>query len=182
MTSGVALIGASAIALSPIVVAPQQVHLPAVPVSSVATTLTASANPISEWAQVLTAAFNNLSGLGQQVWADPAPILKQIIVNQLGYANTTATALGAAGNGFVTAVKALPDSFRQAAQLLAAGSINGGLDLAFTAMLQLVVQPGFALIGSGVLDIPGKVMQNITNVVKLAPTLLVSVGFRCSPR
>ena len=41
MTSGVALIGASAIALSPIVVAPQQVHLPEVPVSSLATTLTA---------------------------------------------------------------------------------------------------------------------------------------------
>lgn len=177
MASGVALIGASAIALSPIVVAPEQVHLPAVPVSSLATTLTASVNPINEWAQVLTAAFNNISALGQQVWADPTPILKQIIVNQLGYANTTATALGAAGNGFVTAVKALPDSLRQAAQLLAAGSINGGLDLAFTAMLQLVVQPGFALIGSGVLDIPGKVMQNITNVVKLAPTLLVTVGF-----
>lgn len=93
MTSGVALIGASAIALSPIVVAPQQVHLPAVPMSRLATTLTASVNPISEWAQVLTTTFNNISDLGQQVWADPAPILKQILINQLGYANTIATDL-----------------------------------------------------------------------------------------
>lgn len=176
MTSGVALIGASAIALSPIVVAPQQVHLPEVPVSSLATTLTASVNPISEWAKVLTTSFNNISALGQQVWADPAPILKQIVINQIGYANTIATGLGAAGNSFVTAVKALPPAFQQAAQQMAAGQIGGGLDLAFTAMLALVIQPGFALIGSGVLDIPGKVMQNITNVVKLAPTLLVSVG------
>ncbi|OBJ46540.1 hypothetical protein A5630_00800 [Mycolicibacterium mucogenicum] len=177
MTSGVALIGASAIALSPIVVAPQQVHLPAVPVSSVATTLTASANPISEWGKVLATSFNNISALGQQVWADPAPILKQIIANQIGYANVTAAALGAAGNSFVTAVQALPDSFRQAAQQLAAGHISNGLDLAFQGMLNLVVNPGFALLASGVLDIPGKVMQNITNVVKLGPAVLVSVGF-----
>lgn len=177
MTSGVALIGASAIALSPIVVAPQQVHLPAVPVSSLATTLTASVNPISEWGKVLATSFNNISALGQQVWADPAPILKQIIANQIGYANITAAALGAAGNSFVTAVQALPDSFRQAAQQLAAGHISNGLDLAFQGMLNLVVNPGFALLASGVLDIPGKVMQNITNVVKLGPAVLVSVGF-----
>ena len=177
MTSGVALIGASAIALSPIVVAPQQVHLPAIPVSSLATTLTASVNPISEWAKVLTTTFNNVSALGQQVWADPAPILKQIIINQLGYANTVATDLGAAGNSFVTAVKALPPAFQQAAQDLAAGHISGGLNTAFQAMLNLVISPGFALLQGQMLNIPGQVMQHITDVVKLGPAILVSAGF-----
>ncbi|KIU18906.1 hypothetical protein TL10_01375, partial [Mycolicibacterium llatzerense] len=172
-----ALIGASAIALSPIVVAPQQVHLPAIPVSSLATTLTASVNPISEWAKVLTTTFNNVSALGQQVWADPAPILKQIIINQLGYAHTIATDLGAAGNSFVTAVKALPPAFQQAAQQLAAGQISGGLNTAYTAMLNLVISPGFALLQGQMLNIPGQVMQHITDVVKLGPALLVGVGF-----
>ena len=177
MTSGVALIGASAIALSPIVVAPQQVHLPAVPVSSLATTLTASVNPITEWGKVLTASFNNISALGQQVWADPAPILKQIIINQIGYANTISTALGAAGNSFVTTVAALPPVLRQAAQELAAGQISGGLNTAFQALLNLVVNPGLALMQSPIFSIPGQVMQNVTNVVKLLPDVIVAAGF-----
>ncbi len=177
MTSGVALIGASAIALSPIVVAPQQVHLPVVPVSSVATTLTASVNPINEWVKVLTTSFNNISDLGGQVWADPAPILKQIIINQIGYANTIATDLGNAGKGFVTAVTALPPALRQAAQQLAAGQISGGLNTAFQAMLNLVISPGFALLQGQMLNIPGRVMQHITDVVKLGPAILVGAGF-----
>ncbi len=177
MTSGVALIGASAIALSPIVVAPQQVHLPAVPMSRLATTLTASVNPISEWAQVLTTTFNNISDLCQQVWADPAPILKQILINQLGYANTIATDLGAVGNGFVTAVTALPQAFQQAAQQLAAGQISAGINTAWGAVLNLVVNPGFALLQGQTLNIPGKVMQNVANVAKLLPDLIVGIGF-----
>ncbi len=176
MTNGVALIGASAIALSPLVVAPQQVHLPTVPVSSLATTLTASVNPISEWAQVLTTTFNNVSALGQQVWADPAPILKQIITNQLGYANTIAADLGNAGNSFVTAVTALPPALQQAAQQLAAGQISAGMQTAFNAVLALVINPGFALIQGQTLNIPGQILQNVTNVAKLAPTLLGTVG------
>ena len=177
MTSGVALIGASAIALSPIVVSPQQVHLPSVPVSSFATTLTASVNPINEWAQVLTTTFNNIADLGQQVWADPAPILKQILINQLGYANTTVSALSTAGSSLVTALQALPPAFGQAGQQLAAGDISGGINTAYQAVVSLVLQPGLALLTSGVLDIPGKIAQNITNVVKLAPGILIGVGF-----
>ncbi|MGX9670738.1 hypothetical protein [Mycobacterium sp. HM-7] len=177
MTSGVALIGASAIALSPIVVAPQQVHLPAVPVSSLATTLTSSVNPINEWGKVLTTTFNNISALGQQVWADPAPILKQIIINQIGYANTVSTALGAAGNSLVATVAALPPALRQAAQQLAAGQISGGLNTAFQALLNLVVNPGLALMQSPIFNIPGQVMQNMTNVAKLLPDVIVSAGF-----
>ncbi len=177
MTSGVALIGASAIALSPIVVSPQQVHLPSVPVSSFAATLTASVNPINEWAQVLTTTFNNIADLGQQVWADPAPILKQILINQLGYANTTVSALSTAGSSLVTALQALPPAFGQAGQQLAAGDISGGINTAYQAVVSLVLQPGLALLISGVLDIPGKIAQNITNVVKLAPGILIGVGF-----
>jgi hypothetical protein len=176
MTSGVALIGASVIALSPIVVTPQQVHLPAIPVSSIATTLTASVDPISEWVQVLTTTFNNISTLGQQVWSNPAPILAQIIANQIGYANTISTALGAAGNSFVTALTALPPALREAAQQLAAGQISGALNTAFQAMLNLVVNPGMALMQSPIFSIPGQVLQNLTNVVKLLPDVIVGLG------
>ncbi|WP_354525980.1 hypothetical protein [Mycolicibacterium sp. 624] len=177
MTSGVALIGASVIALSPIVVTPQQVHLPTIPVSSIATTLTASVDPISEWVQVLTTTFNNISALGQQVWANPAPILNQIIINQIGYANIISTALGAAGNSFVTTLTELPQALRHAAQELAAGQISGALTTAFQAMLNLVVNPGMALMQSPIFSIPGQVMQNLTNVVKMLPEVITGMGF-----
>ncbi|WP_418003340.1 hypothetical protein ACNO8X_26010 [Mycobacterium sp. PDNC021] len=139
--------------------------------------MTAQVNPINEWGKVLTAAFNNLSALGQQVWADPAPILKQIIINQIGYANTVSTALGAAGNSFVTTAAALPPALRQAAQQLAAGQISGGLNTAFQALLNLVVNPGLALMQSPIFNIPGQAMQNVTNVVKLLPDVIVAAGF-----
>ncbi|BBY61556.1 hypothetical protein MSAR_46920 [Mycolicibacterium sarraceniae] len=180
MTGGVALIGASAIALSPLVVTPQQVHPPAIPVSSIAATLTASTtsmvDPFTEWVQVLTTTFNNLAAIGQQIQASPAPILKQIIANQIGYATTISTALGNAGGAFVAAAKALPSALLQAAQQVAAGQISAGLSTAYTAALALVVSPGFALIQSPILNIPGQVLQNITNFVNLVPTFVGTLG------
>jgi hypothetical protein len=179
MTSGVALIGASVIALSPIVVAPQQVHLPAIPVSSIAATLTASAtstvDPFTEWVQVLTTTFNNLAALGQQVQSDPAPIVEQIIANQIGYATTISTALANAGGSLAASLTALPQAFLTAAQQLAAGQISNALSTAYFAVLALVEYPALQLLP--LLNIPGQVLQNITNVVKAVPSVLVVAGF-----
>ncbi|MGY4710391.1 hypothetical protein ACXDF8_12675 [Mycolicibacterium sp. CBM1] len=179
MTGGVALIGASAIALSPIVVTPQQMHMPAIPVSSIAAALTASAtstvDPFTEWVQVLTTTFNNIAALGQQVQADPDPILKQIIANQIDYATTISTGLANAGGSLVANLTALPQAFQTAAQQLADGQINNALSTVFFAVLGLVEYPALQLLP--LLNIPGQVLQNITNVVKAAPTVLVVASF-----
>lgn len=176
LTGGVALIGASAIALSPVVVAPQQVHQPALSASNLETTLTASVDPIGEWVKVLTTTLTNIADLGQQMQADPAPILAQIIANQIDYATITSTALTSAGSAFVAALTALPAAFSQAAQQLSAGQISAGLNTAFQAVLQLVQSPGFALLQSPILSIPGQVLQNATNFVNVAPGFIVTAG------
>lgn len=178
MTGGVALIAASAIALSPTTVTAQQMRLPAIPVSSIAATLTASTiattDPLTEWVQVLTTTFNNLAALGQQVQTDPAPILTQILTNQIGYVTTVSTGLANAGGSLAAGLTALPLAFLQAAQQLAAGQISAGLNTAFQAVVGLVQSPALQLIP--LLDIPGQVLQNITNVVKAAPGFLVYSG------
>ncbi|TGD90571.1 hypothetical protein BayCH28_01540 [Mycolicibacterium sp. CH28] len=174
-----ALIGASAIALSPLVVTPQQMHLPAIPVSSIAAALTASTtstvDPFTEWVQVLTTTFNNIATLGQQIQADPDPILQQIITNQIGYATTISTGLANAGGSLVANLTALPQAFQTAAQQLADGQINNALSTVFFAMLGVVEYPALQLLP--LLNIPGQVLQNITNVVKAAPTVLIVAGF-----
>ena len=77
MTTGVALVGASVIAVTPISPPPAEIHMPAPRVSSASVELTAAFDPITAYTQLFTNTFNNLVGLGGEVLADPAPILRQ---------------------------------------------------------------------------------------------------------
>jgi hypothetical protein len=96
LATGVALVGASAIALTPV--------YPSLPdtamrtVSSAAVQLTAQPNPLALWTEVLGAAIQNVGGLGKDVLSDPVPVLRQILKNQFGYLGTA----GEAGKGIVT--------------------------------------------------------------------------------
>ncbi|WP_431235060.1 hypothetical protein ACQ856_11405 [Mycolicibacterium psychrotolerans] len=94
IASGVALVGAGAIAFAPMqpVVSPlSNVHIPAA-FSSVQ--LTATFDPVTPWVDLVTAAVSNVSTIGQDWLADPAPALRQLGTNLFGYTQTTATALG----------------------------------------------------------------------------------------
>ncbi|MGV0715115.1 hypothetical protein ABQE93_06905 [Mycolicibacterium sp. XJ662] len=89
MTSGVALVGATVVAMSPIspVVPSDAAAAPAAVARSVQ--LAASVNPVSAYLELIENTVTNVAGLGQSILANPAPILQQIITNQL----TTAGAL-----------------------------------------------------------------------------------------
>ncbi|WP_193046832.1 outer membrane porin GjpA [Mycolicibacterium baixiangningiae] len=79
-TAGIALVGASVIALSP--VAPP---LPDVKVANPSVQLSAAVDPFTPWVDLLGQAETNLTGLADG-WAEaPFPVLQQVIVNQLGY-------------------------------------------------------------------------------------------------
>ena len=86
MTTGVALVGASVIAVTPISPPPAEIHMPAPRVSSASVELTAAFDPITAYTQLFTNTFNNLVGLGGEVLADPAPILRQVLTNTIGNA------------------------------------------------------------------------------------------------
>lgn len=87
-TAGIAMASAGVIALSPLTIPSPDLHLPA-PTTAVATRtvdLTAFVNPIAAWGDVFTTTVADLGALGQKFAADPFPIVRQIIANQVGYA------------------------------------------------------------------------------------------------
>lgn len=79
-TAGIALVGASVIAISP--VAPP---LPDVTIANPSVNLSAAIDPFTPWIDALENAGGNLEGLVDS-WAQaPFPVLQQVIANQLGY-------------------------------------------------------------------------------------------------
>ena len=91
-TGGIALVGASVIAVSPIAPPLPDFHLPNPAQVAKEVELAAFVNPITTLTDVIQTAINNLSTTGGQVLADPFPVLQQIGVNQQGFATTLSTA------------------------------------------------------------------------------------------
>src|SRR5689334_13873463 len=80
--TGVALVGAGVIAVSPVVPKPD-VELPALPAvhASVPVELTALENPLELVAQLVQQSLANVNALGNRILADPAPILTNQVAN-----------------------------------------------------------------------------------------------------
>lgn len=81
-TAGVALVGASAIAISPLVATPA---LPDVRVANPAVQLSAAVDPIEAWLQVFDTSKANFADLANTWLQAPAPVVQQVLANQLGY-------------------------------------------------------------------------------------------------
>ncbi|CDO32508.1 hypothetical protein [Mycolicibacterium porcinum] len=186
LAAGVALVGAGAIAVSPLAPPAPDVHLPAIDGSSAAVNLTAAANPLQLWADVIGAAFENVGGLGAQLAADPAPILRQIIANQLH----SAKVLGTATQGLVEGMQAALDpenfmSFQAAVKgafdLIAAGDLQNGFAALATSPLMLGL-PLLSFVGNqwvpGAWSVIAQPFTNLANLVtnlpEGAPALLLN--------
>ncbi|OFB36763.1 hypothetical protein BA059_22635 [Mycolicibacterium sp. (ex Dasyatis americana)] len=186
LAAGVALVGAGAIAVSPLAPPAPDVHLPAIDASSAAVNLTAAANPLQLWADVIGTAFENVGGLGEQVAADPAPILRQVIANQLHSANV----LGTATQGLIEGMQDALDpenfmSFQAAVQggldLIAAGDLQNGFAALATSPLMLGL-PLLSFVGNqwapGAWSVIAQPFTNLASLVtKLpegAPALLLN--------
>ncbi len=174
LTAGIAVVGATAIVAAPIAVAPPEVHIPATLGSSAAVDLTALANPITEWVQVIQTSLNNVAALGAQVQSDPAPILQQLITNQLGYAAIAAPAIEQAVGSLVAQVAAFPAALATAASQLAAGQFADAVTTVFQAGLAVVLGPVISLLSLPVIFTD--MAQNFANVVAAIPNVLLPIG------
>jgi hypothetical protein len=98
LVTGAALVSASAIAISPIAPPVPDIHVPAIHASSATVALSAMTNPLVTWGRVIETSLANFNAVGQQWLGDPAPLLRQILANQLQMATNfpaVAQALGA---------------------------------------------------------------------------------------
>lgn len=181
LAAGVALVGASAIAISPLAPPAPDVHLPAIDASSAAVNLTAAANPLQVWAEVIGAAVGNIGGLGEQWMADPAPILTQIIANQLHTANALGAAAQTTVDGLKTALapdgwQSFPASFQGALDLIAAGDLENGLASAVSSfiLLALPLQIGVGMAWPALAQPFVNLGQFALHVNDMVPAILVS--------
>jgi hypothetical protein len=174
-TAGIALVGATAIVASPITMAPADIQVPKI--ASAAVELSAFQDPIALWADVLGTAANNVAGLGAQFASDPAPLLAQILVNQIHSATIAAGGVQQVVQGLIQALS--PENpngalanLKVALDQIAAGNIQLGLITA----LQTVTLVGFPVI-LGVGDAWPAVYQPFKNLANLVENGLFPVVF-----
>ncbi|MDZ7884879.1 MAG: hypothetical protein U5N53_19215 [Mycobacterium sp.] len=183
LATGVALVGAASIAVMPVQPSNPLLSVPAVPaISSQAFTLTAQTNPIALWASVVNDAIANIGVLGEDVLSDPAPAVRQLLKNQLGYLGT---AVGAGTSMVDGAVQYLTPSnpFSLPAGInTAVGQLRSGqIAEAFITLSQTLISTpvgmiiGLPLAASGLLDVPVKVAQHLTDALSAVLSLNVAL-------
>ncbi|MGY4712014.1 hypothetical protein ACXDF8_21010 [Mycolicibacterium sp. CBM1] len=169
VATGVALIGAGAIALAPmqpVASTLSNLHAPALfSASNIQLTAAGGFDPVTPWVDVITAAVTNVTTIGEEWLADPLPALRQLGTNWLGYADTFGTALGGVATGTWTYLtQTVPESITTAFQQIADGDLSGAASTINNALGSAVVSIGLPLFP--VLDIPGKITDNLSAVVK----------------
>ena len=121
VTAGVALVGASVIAVAPI--APRaDLHLPSVNLAA------SIENPITVFTPVVNAAGDLIRETLQAEFADPFPILRQIFANQQYTASKLLAAINGGGAALTELVQGLPAALQAAGAILRTGDVNGAID------------------------------------------------------
>jgi hypothetical protein len=179
LTAGVALVGATAMVVAPISVTPPEIQVPRIAAASVE--LAAFQDPIALWAEVLGTAGNSLAGLKDQLFQDPAPMLMQLLANQIHGANIAAGATQSLVQQLAAALSpnnpdGVPAQLKNALDQVAAGNITQGL---MTVMGTLIMGVGMPII-IGVMTVWPAVaqpFQNLSNLVTGLPMpLLLGLG------
>lgn len=116
--------------------------------------------------------WTNLQNLGATWLADPFPFLRQFIINQMGYAQTVATAFGNAAQSVEAHAAALPTAFQAASQAFSAGNYAAGLTDAETGLQSVFSGVGPNL--TPIWAIPGHIAQNMANIVQLATSTSIT--------
>jgi hypothetical protein len=167
---GIAVAGAGVIALAPINPSMPPIAEPlAHSVSNAAVALSASTNPIEQWLQIINTTLANGGALAQTYLDNPLPILRQLILNGIGYGEQTVTALQATVTNLVNNLRpdnpnGLPMQLGAAWDLLRAGDIANGLPAVYGALAGYALFSAFPLIN--MVEIPIAMAQNFANVVQ----------------
>lgn len=167
VTAGLALAGASVIAVAP-VAPPPDLDVSATPTSSTDVALTALVNPVEEFIEVFQVAFQNGAAIGSRIIADPAPILTVIAENQL----ITAEFLAGLGqtylSGLVSRLGMVPANVQGALEMIEAGDIEDGFSqLVFSFTTIPFLGAALPLLGQlpTLADVLGNPFANAQNVI-----------------
>ncbi|MBP2455889.1 hypothetical protein [Mycolicibacterium lutetiense] len=191
LLAGVAMVSAGAIAVTPVAqnaTVIQQAKSLAYELTAV---MDATASPTVIYGALANNTFTNLSGLGAALAANPAPLLSQVLENQLGYA----AKFGAAFEAVPASLKTWYEGpkgkvmLEKAQAHLMAGEIgdayewfNHSMLYAFQGAFGPLIAPGFILSGiprggtEYLTGIPEQIAQNFTNLIGATFTSSVLVS------
>jgi hypothetical protein len=142
VAAGVAFAGVGALVVSP--VAPPLPDIKAMAAhSTAAVELSALVNPFEEYAQAFSVAFKNLQAIGAQIGQDPAPILSQVVKNQLASAGGVSTFALAFGKSLFGAFAETPQELQTALNQFTSGDVTAALNTLLNTALGPVVQAVF---------------------------------------
>ena len=166
-TAGVALLGASVIAISPVTPSMPDVQAMQRTVSSVGVELSAAVNPIENWVQVFQKSAANLGAIGQQIADSPAPILSQIVANQIAAFEDLKTRFDNNAGTIKLILDGAPGAIATARGQLQSGDIVGAFD---TFNNQIVIPLALAGV-QAVSDLTRPLVSTVNNFAKAFATL-----------
>ncbi|GAS90582.1 hypothetical protein [Mycolicibacterium brisbanense] len=177
LAAGVALVGAGAIAVSPVAPPLPDVHVPAVSTASVS--LSAAVDPFEAYVQLITNTVNNVGTLISTEIADPFPILQQVVANQITSGQGIFAGLQSAGEALGQQLDpsnpyGIPAQLQQAVTQLLAGDINGAVSTAWSALLSPVLYAGLPLL-EPITNAIKQPVQNLLNVINDPTAVLIPV-------
>ncbi|MHC9294236.1 hypothetical protein ACRCUN_17370 [Mycobacterium sp. LTG2003] len=137
-------------------------------------------DPIAQWADIFTTAFGNVAWIGEQWLANPAPLLRQALTNQIGYATMVADTMGSVIPTTLSALfdpsypNGLASGMVKAFELAQANDFTGASNALFSGL----IGTAFGLFPmANLLQIPVQMSANLNNVLKTAASLPISLGF-----
>ncbi|HET7740998.1 MAG TPA: hypothetical protein VFL67_10155 [Mycobacterium sp.] len=175
VTTGIAMVGAAAIAVTPISVTPHDIRVPAVYSSDVQ--LAALLNPFEVFAPIVGQAVANAQVIGQKVFDNPMPILRALALNQLDSAGTLAGLGVDVATALATMVLSVPGNLQTAIGLLQQGKVDQALKVVENGF----VSPFIPLFMSGLpklIDVLKRPLIDAQVLLDTLPSsLIVGVGF-----
>lgn len=178
---GIAVAGAGAIALAPVMQPMPDITQPlARSVSTASVALSAATNPIEQWLQIVNTAIANGGALAESYLDNPAPILRQLIVNGVGYVEQTSTAVQTTVTSLIDNLRfdnpnGLPANLKNAWDQVLAGDVAAGLQAMYGAVSGYLLLSAFPLIN--LLEIPKTMAQNFANAVDAGLQGVVGLAF-----
>lgn len=191
LLAGVALVSASAIAVTPVAQNTTVIQQAKTLAYDLTATMEATASPADVYGTLFSNTFSNLEHLGSALAANPAPLLNQVLENQLGYAGKFGAAFEAIPTNLQNWYNGPNGQARlaQAQAALEAGDIgeayrwfNHSMLYAFQGAFGSLIAPGLILSGvprggtEYLAGIPEQIAQNFTNLIAATFTSSVVVS------
>lgn len=191
-TAGVALVGAGVIAVTPVAVAPPEPHMRSVSLSASSQALplpnaaalpdlggvfdpATGAIPVTAYAQLFQQSFTNVQQVIGLVIDSPAPILQQVLRNQMATANQLSTIGQTVITNLFYYAAQLPGQIEMALGKFQAGDVQGAVTTLWNAAIfNPLIGTGFALMPLA--QLPGKMATNFGKAVTAAMSGVSSVG------